>query len=271
MFRIFKKFVYRKLDAFDILFRQGEYGYHMFICINGELQVSRTKNFEERNREKEGGANSVTIIEEEKMPVEEIRRLFLQSLVTAFRLKGGNNKIDWDTQIIVKYLNGGDTFGELALTVASGRTATVMALKPSHLIQLDRETFCSIMDQEVEENKHHSFIIQKNLPFLQVNHMTELVVRMEKLEVSYGQVLQDFDEPASNLFLVKKGILKIEMKTSYFKKEVQKRNELEWEKLVGEENVRVNCLRKCLKLHKASDSEKTPICLIMKGKRVTDE
>lgn len=266
MYKIFKKFTFIKLEPYEILFREGEYGNHVYIVIDGDLQVSITKSFQERTREKLGSVVGAGEGSEVKMTEQEIRQIFLMSLVQAFKLKGNNNKIDWDTQKIVKHIGGGESFGELALTVTSRRTATIMALKQSHLIQLDRETFLSIMDQEVEETKHHTFIIQKNLPHLKINHMTELVVRMEKAEVGFGEILQDFDEPAHHMIIVKKGLLRIELKPEFFAQEALRQKEKKQLRIFGESNLREKALLECMKVPTEPEAPRIPVCLISKGR-----
>ena len=271
MYKIFKKFTYIKLEPYEILFKEGEYGNHVYIVIEGDLQVSITKSFQERTREKLGTIGVIGDGNEVKMTEEEIRQIFLMSLVQAFKLKGNNNKIDWDTQKIVKHIGGGESFGELALTVTSRRTATIMALKQSHLIQLDKETFLTIMDQEVEETKHHTFIIQKNLPYLKINHMTELVVRMEKAEVKYGEILQNFDEPAPHLIIVKKGTLRIELKPEFFPQEASRVKEKKQMRVFGESDVREKALLECMKVPKEPETPRIPICLISKGRLSSEQ
>ena len=111
MYKIFKKFTYIKLEPYEILFREGEYGHHVYIVIDGDLQVSITKSFQERTREKLGSVVGVGGGDGNgvKMTEQEIRQIFLMSLVQAFKLKGNNNKIDWDTQKIVKHIGGGES------------------------------------------------------------------------------------------------------------------------------------------------------------------
>lgn len=197
LFRVFKKFELVLFMKDDIIFKQGEFGHHMFLILDGSVQVTVSRGLDAAG---------------EFMPKKgKVYAPVFKSNTAA----GGQDdskdgaRIDWSSQILANVLNTGDAFGELALSVTTKRTATCLAMENTHVIRLDKETFLRVLDAEVSENKYMFTTLDRNFGYLRFVHSSELVGKIEKMTCRMNQVLIDFNKVPEYIYIVRSGSVKV--------------------------------------------------------------
>lgn len=118
--------------------------------------------------------------------------------------------INWADEKILKSLGPGVTFGEIALTVSTKRTATIVSLSRAGMLMLHRDVFSKIMGKDVEEKKQQYFVLESFFKFLRQNHLSDISSKVENKTFQRGQILINPGEIPKEIFFVRKGAVQLQ-------------------------------------------------------------
>ena len=195
----------------ETIVKQGDPGDSFFYILTGTVNIRLTYNIDTgltSNEKKKNDLNDEENIENKND-------------------QNQNEKKDDEINVIkvdknIGVLKAGQTFGELSLLYGSPRSASIVSVTNSALIKIDKEPFDKYV-KNIFENQ-----LQDQIEFLKIcpifnkidqDLLIKLGIRTEVKKYSTGQIILKPDMKYEQLFIIRRGTIKVTKKIKFIKNE----------------------------------------------------
>ena len=195
----------------ETIVKQGDPGDSFFYILTGTVNIRLTYNIDTgliSNEKKKNEMNDEENIENKND-------------------QNQNEKKDDEINVIkvdknIGVLKAGQTFGELSLLYGSPRAASIVSVTNSALIKIDKEPFDKYV-KNIFENQ-----LQDQIEFLKIcpifnkidqDLLIKLGIRTEVKKYSTGQIILKPDMKYEQLFIIRRGTIKVTKKIKFIKNE----------------------------------------------------
>ena len=195
----------------ETIVKQGDPGDSFFYILTGTVNIRLTYNIDTgltSNEKKKNDLNDEENIENKND-------------------QNQNEKKDDEINVIkvdknIGVLKAGQTFGELSLLYGSPRAASIVSVTNSALIKIDKEPFDKYV-KNIFENQ-----LQDQIEFLKIcpifnkidqDLLIKLGIRTEVKKYSTGQIILKPDMKYEQLFIIRRGTIKVTKKIKFIKNE----------------------------------------------------
>lgn len=103
----------------------------------------------------------------------------------------------------------GDYFGEVALTTAKTRSATVIALEDLHCVSLDKGNYRDVFRATLKRMNQKVEMFEKNLPRASRDAVSSFSYNFRDTRYSKGEYLWREGDPATFFFLIQDGYVEL--------------------------------------------------------------
>ena len=195
----------------ETIVKQGDPGDSFFYILTGTVNIRLTYNIDTgltSNEKKKNEMNDEENIENKND-------------------QNQNEKKDDEINVIkvdknIGVLKAGQTFGELSLLYGSPRSASIVSVTNSALIKIEKEPFDKYV-KNIFENQ-----LQDQIEFLKIcpifnkidqDLLIKLGIRTEVKKYSTGQIILKPDMKYEQLFIIRRGTIKVTKKIKFIKNE----------------------------------------------------
>ena len=195
----------------ETIVKQGDPGDSFFYILTGTVNIRLTYNIDTgltSNEKKKNDLNDEENIENKND-------------------QNQNEKKDDEINVIkvdknIGVLKAGQTFGELSLLYGTPRAASIVSVTNSALIKIDKEPFDKYV-KNIFENQ-----LQDQIEFLKIcpifnkidqDLLIKLGIRTEVKKYSTGQIILKPDMKYEQLFIIRRGTIKVTKKIKFIKNE----------------------------------------------------
>ena len=195
----------------ETIVKQGDPGDSFFYILSGTVNIRLTYKIDTgltSNEKKKNDLNDEENVENKNN-------------------QNQNEKKDDEINVIkvdknIGVLKAGQTFGELSLLYGSPRAASIVSVTNSALIKIDKEPFDKYV-KNIFENQ-----LQDQIEFLKIcpifnkidqDLLIKLGIRTEVKKYSTGQIILKPDMKYEQLFIIRRGTIKVTKKIKFIKNE----------------------------------------------------
>lgn len=196
--KLVKGLVYEKFESHEVVFKYGEVGNKFYIILEGEVGVLIPKNKEEMAQLTQEDAEEVDPESDDIRLLETIERkghTCFSGQIPIYDLK--------------RRLGSLKSFGNIALSFSNLRTATIVCLKETHLLSLDKRSYLEILESDAEDTGKMLRFLKKSFPGLDKLSLANIMCHLEEKEYRMNAELYGKGSQAKYCYIVKKGSVRV--------------------------------------------------------------
>lgn len=190
--RFYGELRYQHVSQFSAVYKQGEAATKFFIILEGTVVVLKSKDklvgYETVSEEQKEHGHG-----ESENPVSHIKSRYM-------------------SQMHIKTLYSGQSFGEVSLKLEVSRTSTVVAAVDTHLLWVDGHAYRSLLDpyfSQLIDQKMCFFRNHSLFRTIEAAQIMGILLELHKHTFPAGAVIYDEDDPPTHLYFIIAGQIEL--------------------------------------------------------------